>query len=118
MGSIGYPGPRGVKVCAIADIQYHSAMKSFPKVFPKLLFFFHFFQGAEGIRGLKGDKGEKVNTAPASFLPTLVDRCHSFENGPIRVVISSQMRLSSNPASGKTLKGPSHWQLNPRATEL
>lgn len=117
MGSIGYPGPRGVKVRAIADIQYHSAMKSFPKIFPKL-HFFHFLQGAEGIRGLKGDKGEKVNTAPASFLPTLVDRCHSVENGPIRVVISSQMRLSSNPASGKTLKGPSHWQLNPRATEL
>lgn len=29
MGSIGYPGPRGVKVSAVVDTQNHSAMKNF-----------------------------------------------------------------------------------------
>lgn len=59
MGSIGYPGPRGVKVCAIADIQYHSAMKSFPKVFPKLLFFFTFFRALRELEALKVTKEKR-----------------------------------------------------------
>lgn len=66
MGSIGYPGPRGVKVSIVFTIRrphmnlndgFHANNDGF---FP--------YQGAEGIRGLKGGKGEKVNTNHSVWL--------------------------------------------------
>lgn len=66
MGSIGYPGPRGVKVSIIFTARrphmnfndgFHANNDRFPP-----------YQGAEGIRGLKGGKGEKVNTNHSVWL--------------------------------------------------
>lgn len=86
IGSIGYPGPRGVKVSlTLSDVIFHFLCI--------LCWSFSSVQGAEGIRGLKGDRGEKVQKT--FFMPLILS---SFM---LNVKVSFELLSFSESSHGK-----------------